>query len=157
MVSGIMMAISASDPSPGTGYKTMAAATVPVFETPKFEVPTLNSAVYKDGIVDLPEDLLRYLAEKKGVLDTVYVTKTDTIKEQVTKVKWKKVPVPNPMVERDTIREAHYYIATQVGTKEEPTGECVSIYEFREVDTICPETLNSSVKRTPQCDNDVGD
>lgn len=132
-----MMAITASDPSPGTGYKTITASTVPVF--------TMDT----DNI-RIPQDIMFDLCKKKAQ-DTVFITKTDTIKEQVTKVKWRRTPAPKPVVVRDTIREAHYYIATQVGNKEGPTGECIPIYEVRKVDEICPEITNSSV------DTDVGD
>ena len=126
MVSGIMMAITASDPSPGTSYKTIAAATMPSVEASVF------GTVQDTTTIDLPEDLVRELAKKKGVLDTVYITKTDTI----------QVPV--------------YYLATQVGNKEGPTGECIPIYEVRKVDEICPETTNSSVNLSNESDNDVG-
>lgn len=135
-----MMAITASDPSPGTGYKTMAAGTMPVQLFPSVDTNTIQ----------LPQDLLLDLA-KKGVRDTVFITNTDTIKEQVTKVKWRKAPAPKPIVVRDTIRETHYYLATQVGNKEGPTGECIPIYEVHKVDEICPGITNSSV------DTDVGD
>lgn len=145
MISGIMMAITASDPSPGTGYKTMSAATMsqfsPVFPIDNSDIATLS----------LSEDLVRDLAKQKGVLDTVYVTKTDTVKEQVTKVKVKKVPVPSNVMEinvtarTDTIQVPVYYLATQVGNKEGPTGNCMQIYEVHKVDELCPETTNSSV------------
>ena len=136
----------------------MAAATMPQVNVPVF--PTLQDT----GTVDIPEYLLRDLAKKKGVLDTVYITKTDTIKEQVTKVKVKKVPVPSNVVEVnvsptriDTIQVPVYYLATQVGNKEGPTGECISVYEVHKVDEICPETTNSSVELVIEPDNDVGE
>ena len=143
MISGIMMAITASDPSPGTGYKTMVAATMPQVYT-----PSIPLAVSDTGLLDIPEDLVRDLAKHKGVLDTVYITKTDTIKEQVTKVKWRQAPAPAPVVERDTIQVPVYYLATQVGNKEGPTGECISVYEVHKVDEICPETTISSAEGT---------
>ncbi len=141
------MAITASDPSPGTGYKTMTAATL--------QAPTVG--INPIDLSGLSDDLVRDIAAKKGVLDTVYITKTDTIIKQVTKVKWRQATAPDPVVVRDTIREAHYYLATQVGTKEGPTGECIPIYEVRKVDEVCPQDSNSSVMRTPQYDNGVGD
>lgn len=139
MISGIMMAITASDQSPGTGYKTITAATIqqPYFATTPIVATDTNT-------IELSEDLVRDLAKKRGVLDTVYITKTDTIKEQVTKVKWRKAPVPKPIVKRDTIQVPVYYLAKQVGNKEGPTGECISVYEVHEVDKICPETTISS-------------
>ena len=153
MISGVMMALTAGDPSPGnTGYKTMAAATVTQYPTVTFPVTSADT-----GIVDIPEDLVRDLAKRKGVLDTVYVTTTDTIKEQVTKVKWLKAAAPKPIVIRDTIREAHYYLATQVGNKEGPTGGCISVYEVHEVDEICPETTNSSGELMNESDRSVGE
>jgi hypothetical protein len=152
MVSGIMMAITASDPSPGTGYKTMMAATLPQVYTPAF--PTMQCDT---GMLDIPEDLVRDLAKRNGLLDTVYITKTDTVKEEVTKVKWRQAPAPDPVVLRDTIRETHYYLATQVGMKEGPTDQCIPIYEVHKVDEICPEIINSSVELVNESDNDVGE
>jgi hypothetical protein len=157
MVSGVMMALSAGDPSPGTGYKTMSASTIPVFEPVKVEAPQLNLPVYQSKMTDIPEDLLRSLAKSKGVLDTVYITKTDTIREQVTKVKWKKVAAPYPVIERDTIRETHYYLATQSGMKEGPEGECIPVYEVHKVDELCPEIINSSVESSNESNSDVGE
>ena len=66
----------------------------------------------------LPQDLLLDLAKKQSVQDTVFITKTDTIKEQVTKVKWKKVAVPSPVIDVtvtsqcriDTVEKPVYYI-----------------------------------------------
>ena len=133
MISGIMLATANSSQ---TGYKTMAAATSTFTQT----IPKLS---------DLSEDLVRDLAKQKGVQDTVYITKTDTIKEQVTKVKWRKAPVPAPIAP-DTIQVPVYYLVTQVGNKEGPTGECISVYEVHKVDEICPEISNS-------CETDVGD
>lgn len=136
-LSGGMLAISKSDTSSRNSYKTMNAANRPVM-----------------GIVDkavLPQDLLLDLAKKQKVPDTVYFAKTDTIKEQVTKVKVKKVPVPSPVIDInvtsqhrvDTVEKPVYYLATQTGVKEGPDGKCVSVYEIRQVDEICPETANS--------------
>ena len=153
MVSGIMMAITASDQSPGTSYKTIAAATVP-----QIYGSSIPMELSKDtGMLDIPEEFVRNLAKQKGVLDTVYITKTDTIKEQVTKVKWRRNPVPTTVVMRDTIREAHYYLATQVDKKEGSTGECISVYEVHEIDKICPENNNSSIKLMNELDGDVGE
>jgi hypothetical protein len=152
MISGIMMAITASDPSPGTSYKTISAATLPQSYIPTYPVLKCDT-----GMLDLSEDLVRDLAKRKGVLDTVYITKTDTIKEQVTKIKWRKAPVPSPVVVRDTIVETHYYIAKQVGMKEGPKDECIPVYEVHKVDEICPETINSSVQLMNESDNDAGE
>ena len=156
MISGIMMALHASDPSPQTGYKTIAASTMPKVYTSVYEV--------KDtGQLDLSEDFVRSLAKQKGVLDTVFITKTDTIKEQVTKVKVKKVPVPSNVMEinvqarTDTIQVPVYYLATQVGSKEGPTGECISVYEVHKVDEICPEITNSSVELSNESDDNIGE
>lgn len=155
MISGIMMAITEHDKSSNTGYKTITAATLPA-------ITTFPNIVNNESL-DLSEDLVRDLAKKKGVLDTVYITKTDTIKEQVTKVKVKKVPVPSNVMEInvsptriDTVKVPVYYIATQVGMKEGPKDKCVSVYEVHEVDKICPETNNSSIMPTNTLDNDVG-
>ena len=110
---------------------------------------------------DLSEDLVRDFAKKKGVVDTVYITKTDTIKQQVTKVKVKKVPVPSNVMEinvtansrTDTIQVPVYYLATQVGNKEGPNNECIPIYELRKVDEICP---HSSVELINKSDSVAG-
>lgn len=145
------MALTAGDPSPGnTGYKTIAASTITQIPNATFPITAMDTCV-----IDIPEDLVRDLAKRKNVLDTVYITKTDTIKEQVTKVKWQKAPAPKPIVVRDTIREAHYYLATQVGNKEGPTGECISVYEVHEVDKICPENTNSSIQLMNESDNNA--
>lgn len=137
----------------------MSAATIPSY------MPTFPVIQAEADTLNISEDLLRDLAKRKGVLDTVFVTKTDTIKEQVTKVKWKKVPVPSPVIEvnvessrTDTIQVPVYYLATQVGNKEGPTGECMSVYEVHKVDEICPpETANSSTEPVTQLDDDVGE
>jgi len=150
MISGIMMAISASDPSPGTSYKTMAAATM----SPEY-VPIFPVAQRDTSTLDIPDDLVRDIAKQRGIQDTVYITKTDTV--PVTKVKWCRGPAPDPVVIRDTIRETHYYLATQIGTKEGPMDECIPIYEVHKVDEICPETINSSVQPATELDNDVGE
>ena len=47
--------------------------------------------------------------------------------------------------------------ATQVGTKEGPTEECVSVYEVHKVDEICPENTNSSVEPVNELDNKTGE
>lgn len=147
------MALTASDPSPGTGYKTIAASTM--IQVPSPAVFPMTAA--DTCIIDMPEDLIRDLAKRKGVLDTVCITKTDTIIEQVTKVKWRTAPAPEPIIVRDTIREAHYYLATQVGNKESPTDECISVYEVHKVDEICPETTNSSVRPMNESDSSVAE
>lgn len=160
MISGIMMAITATDLSPGkTSYKTISAATIPSY-MPSFPVIQRETAM---DTLDISEDLLRDLAKKKGVLDTVFIAKTDTVRKQVTKVKWKKVPVPSPVIEinvsptrTDTIQVPVYYLATQVGNKEGPKG-CISVYEIEKVDEICPETTNSSVQPVTELDHDVGE
>lgn len=143
MISGIMLA-TAIDSSSDTGYKTMAAA-VPV-------------SYYKAA---LPQDLSLDLAKMKSP-DTSDVTTdsanselVDSLKQrisyleengQVTKVKWRRAPAPKPVVMRDTIRETHYYLATQVGNKEGPNGECIPIYEVHKVGEVCPEISNSSTE-----------
>lgn len=160
LVSGIMMAITASDPSPQvnytTGYKTMAAATLPVYEFPKIATDTNK--------LDVPEDLLLDLVKRKGLIDTVYVTKTDTIVKQVAKVKRRKVSAPKSTIEInvtaksriDTVQVPVYYLATQIGNKEGPDG-CIPVYEVRKVNELCPEKIQSSATHTPQCDTDTGE
>ena len=156
MISGIMMAITAQEPSPPGNYK---AATAAIPSQPLYTPFVVHQT--DTGTLDLPEDLIRDFARKKGIQDTVYITKTDTV--PVTKVKVKKVPVPSNVMEinvttrRDTIQVPVYYLATQVGTKEGPTGECISVYEIHKVDEICPENINSSVQPINELDNNVGE
>ena len=61
MISGIMMAITATDPSPGTGYKTAAAATVP-----QPYIPMIPALQRDTGSLDIPDDLVRKL-ESRGI------------------------------------------------------------------------------------------
>lgn len=150
-IAGIGIASTASDPSPGTGYKTAAAATMQPLVLPT----GLQYNVTDNGQFDLSEEFVRTLAKEKGVLDTCYVYNTDTIEKVITK--WRKVPAPPPEIVRDTIREAYYYIATQVGNKEGPTGECIPIYEVHQVDEICTDNPNSSIERAIEYERDVGD
>lgn len=151
------MAITESEKSTATGYKTVSAATVQPF------VPTFPVIGADTGSIEISEDLLRDLAKKKGVLDTVYVTKTDTIKEQVTKVKVKKVSVPSNVMEinvtarTDTIQVPVYYLATQIESRTDSTGTCIPIYELRKVDELCPEIKNSSTKLVNEQDISVGE
>lgn len=155
-LSGVMKAITDSDPSPGQSYKAISAATLP---RPVLSIPSADT-----GTIALPQDLLLDLAKKQGL--NVFAGKTtagvdsalvDSLQQriialeqirQVTKVKWRRVPAPVPIVERDTIQVPVYYLATQVGNKEGPTGECISIYEVHKVDEICPEMTISSVEGT---------
>lgn len=135
-------------------YKAIQASTLPTYQFPPI---TRNQ---KSSEIDLSEDLVRDLAKKKGVLDTVYITKTDTIKEQVTKVKWRKAAVASPVMEinvtksrTDTIQVPVYYLATQIGNKEGPNNESIPIYELRKVDEIRP---HSSVKPINELDSIAG-
>ena len=157
-ISGIMMAVTASDPSPGSGYKTLSAATLPYLRLPSADTGTIAYPI-------IPQDLLLDLAKKKGLNTTeqtsvgVDSATVDSLKQrivdleqrrQVTKVKWRRAPALKPIVKSDTIRVPVYYLATQVGNKEGPTGECISVYEVHKVDKICPENLNSSVEDTTE-------
>lgn len=126
MIAGVAMAIHRSDPSNNPyGYKTMSAATLP-----QVRPELLNG-------MQLPLDLRLDQAKRNSAPDTVFITKTDTITKQVTKVKWKKVPVPSPVI-RDTLYVPRYYLATQVGNKEGPMDNCIQVYELQKVDEICP-------------------
>ena len=128
MIAGVAMAIQKNDPSNSRyyGYKTMSAANLP-----QVRPELLNG-------MQLPLDLQLDQAKRNSAPDTVYITKTDTVPKQVTKVKWKKVPVPYPVVQRDTVQVPVYYIATQVGNKEGPMDKCIQVYELQKVDEICP-------------------
>lgn len=157
-LSGVMMAITASDPSPGPSYKAISAATLP---RPVMSFPSADT-----GTIALPQDLLLDLAKKQGLNVTAEKTTAgvdsaivDSLKQrivdleqkgQVTKVKWRRAPAPAPIVKRDTIQVPVYYLATQVGNKEGPTGECISVYEVHKVDEICPGTTISSVEGTSE-------
>lgn len=147
MISGIIMAIQKEDPtSDNNGYKTIAAAT-------SYQNTILPRMIPKGLETDFTFQSVR---------DTVYITKTDTIKEQVTKVKWKKVSVPSPIVKtkviktRDTIQVPVYYLTKQIGSKEEPTDKCVSVYEVHKVNEICPEDINSSAKCVNERNGSMG-
>ena len=90
--------------------------------------------------VQLPLDL--QLSQAKNATDTVFVTKTDTVIKQVTKVKWKKVHTPSPMVEKtkpDTVMVTApvYYL---IKCKENSEGNDVSIFETQEINDC--ERLN---------------
>lgn len=159
MISGIVLAKTSTVQSTADSYKSISAATMPnIFSTP---IPV---AKLDTGTLDLSEDLVRDLAKRKGVLDTVYITKTDTIKEQVTKVKWRKGTAPPPVMEinvtakqrTDTVHVPVYYLATQVGNKEGPTGQKISLYEVHKVDELDLKT-NSSVELVNEQDVDVGE
>lgn len=122
---------------------------------------------------NLPLDL--QLGQDNASKDTSNVTKNDVSsgvidslenrikilerRKQVTKVKWKTAPAPPPVVKekimkvQDTIVVPVYYLATQVGNKERPTGKCISVYEVHQVDEICPEDTNSSTKHVKEHDD----
>lgn len=155
MISGIMLAKRSADPSPGIGYKEMSAAT-PI----NYQIPSGNKLEYPT----LPQDLLLDLAKKQGLNETAQTTvgvdsaTVDSLKQrivyleqkrQVTKVKWRQAPAPDPIVHTDTIQVPVYYLATQVGTREGPTGECISVYEVHQVDEICPENTIPNTDNGP--------
>ena len=109
----------------------------------------------KFDVSQLPLDLQLGQVEEK-VPDTVYITKTDTIKEQVTKVKWRQAPAPDPIIKVDTIQVPVYYLATQVGIKEEPTDtNQVILYEVHKIENYGPDQLNSSDIRAYPCPCDT--
>ena len=139
-VFGIAIAMTSLDEY-NSGYKSANAATL------EYQIPTLDF-----GKVQLPKDLSLDLA-KKNASDTVYITKTDTVLKQVTKVKWRKVRVPSSVIQRDTVKVPVYYLATQVRDKDGPTDECIQVYEVRKTDEICPE--NTSARRAPQHGSDT--
>jgi len=90
--------------------------------------------------VQLPLDL--QLSQAQKATDTVFVTKTDTVIKQVTKVKWKKVHTPSPMVEKakpDTVmvNVPVYYL---IKCKERSDSNDVSIFETQEINDC--ERLN---------------
>jgi hypothetical protein len=144
MISGVMMAMTASVSSDDNSYKTLSAATIPEYKVPN--IP------YTNGAFDLPDDLVRDLAIKKGFLDTTSVTTVDPVVKTVTKVKWKMAPRPDPVIIRDTLIENHYYLATQIGNKEDQNGDCIPVYEIRKVNEICaPNDTDIRVE------NDVGE
>lgn len=164
MIAGISMAITVKDPSYAKdGYKTMAAATLPN----AVQLPNLD-----DSRLHVPLDLLLDEAKRQNVLGNASAVnvdpnseKIDSLqnrisyleeKEQATRDSMAKAPAPKPIVKTrvitrhthttDTIHVPVYYLATQVGNKEGPTEECISVYEVHKVDEICPENTNSSEK-----------
>ena len=142
MVCGIMMAVTASDPS-SNSYKTMSAATLSLSTpAPIAAVPPVDHLIGYErnvsGTTELTNPYVDSLKTRISMLE----------KKQVTKVKWRKVAVPTPVVMRDTIRETHYYLATQVGNKEGPMGECIPIYEVHKVNEVCPEIIDSALGST---------
>ena len=125
-------------------YNTLNAATLPSWsasaEMPA--LPQLLSQKFEDKAVSEPE--LTSDFTESVLIDSLYKRTIALENEkQVTKVKWRKVPVPGPIV-RDTVLVPTYYLATRVGNKESPTGECVSVYEVHKVDEICSGITNSS-------------
>ena len=166
MIAGISMAITVKDPSyANSGYKTMAAATLPS----GVQLPNLD-----DSRLHVPLDLLLDEAKRQNVLGNTFAVnedpnseKIDSLqnrisyleeKEQATRDSMAKAPAPKSIVKTkvitrhihttDTIHVPVYYLATQVGNKEGPTDQCVSVYEVHKVDEICPENTNSSEKHT---------
>ena len=167
MIAGISMAVTVKDPSYAKdSYKTMAAATLPNLDNTRMH---------------LPLDLLLDEAKRQNVLGNVSTVNTDPnlekidslqnrikhLEEQENNDSMGMVPAPKPIVKTkvvtrhvhttDTIRVPIYYLATQVGTKEGPTEECVSVYEVHKVDEICPENTNSSVEPVNELDNKTGE
>lgn len=126
----------------------------------------------------LPQDLRLDLAKNAPTAEAITTEAVDTAmvdsltkriaqleqQKQVTTVKWKRGPAPPPIVKTkvvelhttDTIQVPVYYLATQVG-KEEPTGQCVPIYEVRKVDELCPQIINSSSSHVNEHDSNAGD
>lgn len=124
MISGIMMAWQEVNPVVVTPTQDVAAAT-PIY------IPTFNPT-------QLPLDVQMSLGIAQSK-DTVRIVEHDTV--QVTKIKWRKAPAPNPVVEvrHDTL----YYIATQVGNKEGPSYQGDAVYEVHKVSDINHVTPNS--------------
>lgn len=125
-------------------YNTLNAATLPSWSTSAEmpALPQLLSQKFEDKAVSEPE--LTSDFTESVLIDSLYKRTIALENEkQVVKVKWRKVPVPGPVV-RDTVLVPTYYLATRVGNKEGPTGECVSVYEVHKVDEICSGITNSS-------------
>jgi len=128
-------------------YNTLNAATLPNWNTNTTgnavpALPQLLSQKFEDNAVSKPE--LTSDFTENVLIDSLYKRTIALENEkQVTKVKWRKVPVPGPIV-RDTVLVPTYYLATRVGNKESPTGECISVYEVHKVDEICSGITNSS-------------
>lgn len=149
-VFGVGLAISGLDP-PNLSHAQLAnASTLPI-------VVPQNTAIVDYSA--LPLDLRLGQENKANDEAEITVEVKDSVvidslqkriiqlesKPQVTKIKWRTGPAPPPIVQKDTIRVPVYYLATQVGIKEEPTGECISVYEVHKVDEICPELETSPV------------
>lgn len=161
--SAFFAALDRTSPSSATGYKTVAAATIPQFMTPQGGTDPI-------ALPMLPKDLLLDLAKEQNLLLTdnspsVTDPLVDSLKNRISylegqqpvvKVKWKKGPAPPPVI-RDTVEVPKYYLATQVGNKEGPSGECIQVYEVHQVDEICSGTTISSADGTTEYHIDVGD
>lgn len=128
-------------------YNTLNAATLPNWSASatkgeKAVLPQFLLWDFEDKAVSESEPTSDFT--ENILIDSLYKRTVALENErQVVKVKWRKVPVPGPVV-RDTIRVPTYYLATQVGNKEGPTGECISVYEVHKVDEICSGITNSS-------------
>lgn len=128
-------------------YNTLNAATLPSWSASATKgentvLPQFLSWNFEDKAVSKSEQTSDFT--ENLLIDSLYKRTVALENErQVIKVKWRKVPVPGPVV-RDTVQVPTYYLATQVGNKEGPTGECISVYEVHKVDEICSGTTNSS-------------
>lgn len=151
---GVGLAISGLDP-PNLSHAQSAAAMTPSIYQYDTSYPTTtiidSSSLPLDLQLDQAKKALTDADITTANVDSAIVDSLEQVitelkqKKQVTKVKWRTGPAPPPIVQKDTIRVPVYYLATQVGTKEEPTGNCISVYEVHQVDEICPEQQTSTV------------
>lgn len=137
-IAGVTLAISNYESRRTDGYNAMSAAVLPNFGFPKIDTNTMvipqgfspnlkkqspdtEELTTQNITIDSLRNRIEYL-EKKG---------------QVTKVIRRKVRVPTPVVEKDTVRI--YYLATQVSSREGSSGECIPVFEVKKVNSLCPE------------------
>lgn len=162
---GIGLAIFGTDSERLSNAQLANAGNVMHYNIPRYNaIPVFNSQ-------DLPLDLrlgqVNDASDSTGITNSTDSTKIDSLqnrirflekRKQVTKVKWREMPAPPPIVKEkivkvtDTIKVPIYYLTTQVGNKEGPTGKCISVYEVTQIDEICPEDTISSTMHTTEYD-----
>lgn len=141
---GIGLAIGSNEqPNMPTGMTASAATQLNVGNIPSLDFSNAIPITSQNSEID------------NSVAESV-MPKTDTV--VVTKTKWKKAPEPDPIVIQmpaDTVYVPVpvYYLATQVGNKESPTGYSGTIYEVHEVSSFDSEITNSSVCNHTQVSN----
>ena len=155
MISGIMIALSGTDPpTEYPEYKTLAAATLSDYNVPHTGI---SSYLPQNPSLDLVESTTE--STETPSEDSIAQATIDSLKNQIellrsekTTKKQQKVPAPKLVVKtkriyvRDTIQVPVHYNNPQVGIKENPTENCISVYEVHKVGEICSENKTSSAE-----------